>query len=122
MVDFVNDWLAAWTGNQPERLIGFYTEDVYYRDPARPDGLFGRDPLLDYFRRLLRKNPDWVWQAVEVRPFEGGFLLKWQATIPRENAPAAVTEGLDLVEIKHGLISRNEVFFDTQALQVKSGV
>src|SRR5690606_14488671 len=29
---FLDDWLAAWTGNRPDALIGFYAPDVYYQD------------------------------------------------------------------------------------------
>ena len=32
-------WLPLWTGNQPERLADAYSEDVFYRDPARPEGI-----------------------------------------------------------------------------------
>src|SRR5579885_1606406 len=111
---FVSEWLAAWTGNMPEKLRGFYTEDAFYSDPARPQGLRGAE-ILPYFRKLLAKNPDWVWRAEEILPTAKGFCLKWRASIPGPNG-SVETFGLDIVEITGGKISRNEVFFDRTAL------
>lgn len=109
--DFCDRWLAAWTGNDPERLLTFYTEDTYYRDPARPHGLNGRDELRKYLERLLAVYPNWVWSPVEIMPTEKGFTLKWRADIPI-NGQNIVEDGLDIVELRDGKISRNEVYFD----------
>ncbi|MGZ3687378.1 MAG: nuclear transport factor 2 family protein, partial [Bdellovibrionota bacterium] len=113
-LDFCTRWLSAWTGNRPEQLREFYTEDSYYRDPARPQGLRGAE-LLPYFTKLLAKNPAWEWKAVEILPTEKGFCLKWKASIPA--GPTVVSEeGLDIVEMRGTRISRNEVYFDRAGL------
>ncbi|MBI1319969.1 MAG: nuclear transport factor 2 family protein [Candidatus Hydrogenedens sp.] len=114
--DFCERWLAAWTGNQPETLLGFYTEGAYYADPARPDGLQGAEALRKYFSRLLAANPEWRWEPVEVMPTAKGFTLKWKATIPA-GAATVTTHGLDIVELDGGRISRNEVYFDASVLK-----
>ena len=113
--EFCRRWLVAWTGNQPERLIEFYSDDVLYRDPARPDGITGKAALSDYLRKLLRKNPDWVWSAKEIIPSGKGFVLKWTATIPVASR-TVIVDGLDIVEVSGEQISRNEVFFDRSVL------
>lgn len=108
---FIDEWLASWTGNQPEKLMAYYAEDAYYQDPARPQGLRGHGEMLPYFRKLLAVNPNWVWKAVELIPTSKGFTLKWKATIPV--GERSVEEyGLDIVEIENDLITRNEVYFD----------
>lgn len=108
---YINEWLASWTGNQPEKLIAYYAEDAYYQDPARPQGLRGHGEMLPYFRKLLAVNPNWVWKAVELIPTSKGFTLKWTATIPVGERTVEET-GLDIVEIENDLITRNEVYFD----------
>lgn len=108
---FADEWLACWTGNNPDKLLAFYTEDAFYLDPANTDGIKGKEPLEEYFRKLLQRNPDWVWKADEVIPTEKGFTLKWKAEIPLSNKTLTIF-GLDIVELKEGKISRNEVFFD----------
>lgn len=108
---FADEWLACWTGNQPEKLLNFYTDDAFYLDPANLEGIKGKDSLATYFGKLLKRNPDWVWSAVEVIPTQKGFTLKWQADIPLHNKTLTI-HGLDIVELEKGKISRNEVFFD----------
>lgn len=112
---FCREWLAAWTGNEPDRLLRYYAEDAAYRDPARPAGLQGHAEMRSYFAKLLAANPTWIWKPLEVIPTERGFCLKWQATVPQGDRTIVET-GLDLVELTDGKITRNEVYFDRVAL------
>jgi hypothetical protein len=113
---FVERWLPAWTGNVPERLAGFYSEDAYYQDPTVPDGIHGKDALLDYFRTLLARNPEWVWTQIDTIPMEGGFVNKWHARIPVGQKTLDVV-GVCLVQFDAaGKIRRNEMYFDRSPL------
>ncbi|MBI5527579.1 MAG: nuclear transport factor 2 family protein [Deltaproteobacteria bacterium] len=102
-------------GNRPEELIEAYAQDVYYRDPAKPEGVRGKAALLEYFRKLLKTFPEWVWTAEEVFPIEGGFVLRWKARIP-VGSMIVQENGMDLVLVEGGLVTRNEVYFDRAAL------
>lgn len=108
---FVDKWLASWTGNHPDILLDFYTQDAFYLDPANPKGLSGKEQLFAYFKRLLQKNPNWKWAEEEIFPTQKGFTIKWRSEIPiaQENL---IIYGLDIVEITGNKISRNEVYFD----------
>lgn len=108
---FAQQWLSAWTGNRPNELLEFYADDALYADPAKREGLQGKDKMKPYFEKLLAANSNWVWNAVEVMPTQKGFTLKWKAHIPVGNKTLEET-GLDIVEIQNGLITRNEVWFD----------
>ena len=114
--EFASNWLPAWTGNEPEKLASYYSDDTFYLDPAIPDGVKGKDALLSYFRKLLAQNPDWIWTQIEGIPMEGGFLNKWLAKIPV--GPKIIEcMGVCLVQFdKDGLIKRNEVYFDRSEL------
>jgi hypothetical protein len=107
--------LAAWSGNRPEYLIGFYSDDALYVDPANKEGLRGRERVFSYFKKLLAANPNWVWRVIDVFPIDPGFVLKWEATMPV--GKGVITEvGMDIVEVDQGRITRNEVFFDRSSL------
>jgi ketosteroid isomerase-like protein len=73
---FAQRWLPAWTGNDPDRLAAFYSEDALYVDPGIPAGARGKAELLAYFRKLLAHNPDWVWTQLEAIPLADGFLFR----------------------------------------------
>ncbi|HOD16744.1 MAG TPA: nuclear transport factor 2 family protein [Spirochaetota bacterium] len=113
--NFCNAWLPAWTGNDPLKLIGFYAEDAFYLDPTVKNGLNGHGEMLPYFTKLLKNNPAWKWTREEILPTEKGFVLKWKAVIPA-GAEVVTEYGLDIVEMRDGTITRNEVYFDTLKL------
>lgn len=112
---FCDSWLAAWSGNRPEELLKYYTEDVFYSDPALPKGISGMPALRGYLIKLLAKNPDWKWSRVKLYPNEEGFSLLWTAEIPVGQKTVLVS-GMDRVVLKGSLISRNEVYFDPRPM------
>ena len=112
---FAERWLPAWTGNQPERLAAFYSEDAFYCDPAIPLGVRGRAALTAYFRKLLARNPEWVWTHRGSMPMADGFANLWHASIPAGGRTIEV-DGLCTVQLRDGLIYRNEVYFDRSEL------
>jgi len=112
---FAARWLPAWTGNDPERLVSFYTDEVYYADPGIPRGVRGRDALLAYFQKLLAFNPKWVWTHRGSIPLADGFLNEWHASIPVGSRVIEV-DGVCTVQLRAGLIYRNEVYFDRSEL------
>ena len=108
---FCNEWLSAWTGNNPDKLISFYSENAYYQDPAKPKGIIGQREIKAYFTKLLTLNPNWKWEMEEGFPNSKGFTFKWKATIPVGNT-IIIESGMDIIEIENGRIIRNEVYFD----------
>ena len=113
---FAQRWLPAWTGNDPERLAAFYSDDTLYDDPGIPAGARGKAALLAYFRKLLANNPNWVWTQLEAIPMADGFLNKWLAKIP-VGAKTLEIVGVCLVQLDAaGKIRRNEVYFDRTEL------
>ena len=112
---FAEKWLPAWSGNRPELLASFYTQDAFYSDPAIPEGVRGRDVLLAYFTRLLARNPEWVWVHRGSIPMQDGFLNLWRASIP-VGGRTVEAEGVCTVQLREGLIYANHVFFDRSEL------
>ena len=95
--EFASKWLPAWTGNDPEKLADFYSDDVLYLDPGIPKGVRGKNELLSYLRKLLSQNPNWVWTQIGPKVIEciGVCLVQFNS---------------------QGLIRRNEVYFDRTEL------
>ena len=112
---FAEKWLPAWSGNRPDLLVSFYTDDVFYSDPAIPNGVNGRAALLAYFAKLLARNPAWVWTHRGSVPLADGFLNEWHASIPAGSRTVEV-DGVCTVRMRAGLIFRNEVYFDRTEL------
>jgi hypothetical protein len=113
---FAERWLPAWTGNNPELLADFYSEDVFYLDPGIPSGVSGKQSLLAYFKKLLAYNPAWVWSQIEAIPMEDGFLNKWHAQIPVGPTTLEIVGVCSVQLDSAGNIRRNEVYFDRSRL------
>ena len=114
--EFSSRWLPAWTGNEPEKLASFYSDETFYLDPGIPNGVKGKDELIAHLRKLLAQNPDWIWTQIEPIPMEDGFLNKWLAQIPvGEKVIECI--GVCLVQFDdQRKIKRNEVYFDRSEL------
>ncbi|MDF1540854.1 MAG: nuclear transport factor 2 family protein [Candidatus Thorarchaeota archaeon] len=115
LFDFCREWLSAWTGNQPKKLIAFYSEDTLYIDPANRKGLHGHGELLPYLERLLTVYHDWRWVPVEIFPTERGTIVKWRCQI-QVGQETLEEFGMDIVELDGDKITRNEVYFDRTRL------
>ena len=113
--DLCERWADSWTGNKPEELIRFYSDDAFYSDPAVRDGLKGHKEMLPYFKKLLAANPQWIWKVLEIIPSDKGLVLKWEATIPVGDQVVR-EQGLDILEFEDFEITRNEVYFDRARL------
>jgi hypothetical protein len=113
---FAEKWLPVWSGNNPEQLAGFYSDDAFYLDPGIPAGVKGKNNLLAYFRKLLSVNPHWIWTQIEGIPMEDGFLNKWRAQMPIGPVTLEIV-GVCFVQLDDvGKIRRNEVYFDRSRL------
>jgi len=108
---FAERWLPAWTGNDPERLASFYTEDCFYADPTVPEGASGKPAFIRYLRKLLSNNPNWLWTHEKGVPLEGGFLNFWHLSAPVGDRMVEA-RGVCTVQFEGPLIKRNLVYFD----------
>lgn len=113
--EFASRWLPAWTGNDPEGLASFYADDCFYSDPAVPEGVEGREALTRYFTALLGGFPDWEWTNTGATPIPHGFINHWHASIP-VGSTTVECDGVCTVQLRDGLITRNEIFFDRSEL------
>jgi hypothetical protein len=104
--------MAAGVDRQRCRTVGVVLHLGRLLDPSIPQGVQGKPALIRYLKGLLGNNPTWVWQHLSSIPLEGGFLNRWQASIPVGNRVVDCS-GVCSVQVRDGLICRNEVYFDT---------
>lgn len=111
-------FLEAWTAQDVERVLAFYTDDVVYLDPNTHGVVNGADKLRRYLPKLFAA---WTmtWAVREVRPLTGedGCALLWRATFALADDDRVLeADGMDLVLFREGKIARNEVYFDRSPL------
>lgn len=123
----LDEWLSSWTGNNPNELLQYYDTNCVYSDPTGQYS--GHKQLINYFRKLLSKNPNWIWrckpnglyphqQDIYNNKTTKWFTFEWIASIPIQtktgDTKVLTLTGIDLVEFdkKSKLIKTNHVFFN----------
>ena len=114
---YLNKWIESWTGNNPKKLLKFYSANVFFQDPLNPKGLNKKKELEPYIKKLLAKNPEWKWEIKEVIKSRNGCTVKTEATIPVSKRKSIKVPCLDIIELKGKKIVRNEVYFDRSKLK-----
>jgi len=59
-----------------------------------------------YLEKLFPMMPGWTYRADELWPIAGGFCARWYC----EMEGGRSLRGFDFVQMKQGLIARNEVY------------
>jgi steroid delta-isomerase-like uncharacterized protein len=115
---FINDWLEAWTLQDIEKLLSFYSEDMEYLDPNTRGSIQGRDAFRRYAVKLFAAWPEMKWSAKEIFTHSGGgsCTVTWRAEITKQDGQTLTLNGMDLLFIDAVKITRNEVYFDLSQL------
>ena len=111
-------FLEAWNTQDVDAILACYTGDVSYRDPSTRGVIVGAEKLRPYLEKLLAAW-EMTWSLREAYLFEGGdgCAALWHATIKKPGGSQVVEfDGMDLILVHDGLISRNEVNFDRAVL------
>ena len=110
--------LSAWNRQDVDGVLACYTEDCVYLDPNTRGPVVGHEAFRRYLGRLFQL---WKmhWSLREFFLFEdgsgGAFLWHAQLT-PASGGKTAEIDGMDLVMLREGKLSRNEVYFDRMVL------
>ena len=106
VADFNRRWLQAWTDKDVETLVAFYAPDCVYKDPQTTAGLTGHEALRAYLTGLFGATPAMTYTPDEAWPIPGGFCGRWYCDV----AGGQRLRGFDLVLLKDGRITLNEVY------------
>jgi steroid delta-isomerase-like uncharacterized protein len=133
--DFAQRYADAWESRDPDRLAGLCTEDVVWSDPALREPLHGRDGVRRFVTESFRMAPDFTVVKTgppHINPEEPKVLLPYRMsgtmTGPWEFLDMAPTgrrfeiDGIDSWELRDGLISRYETFWDSANMSRQMGV
>ena len=110
VADFNRRWLEAWTNKDVPGLLGFYAEDVIYKDPQTAAGLKGHAALGAYLTGLFAATPPMRYEPDEVWPTPDGFCGRWYCTMSPPGGPQGHMRGFDLVVLDGDKITLNEVY------------
>lgn len=127
---FVEEYAAAWSTQNVEKILSFFTEDCVYEDVALSAVNTGKQELEAFLRATFAAIPDfqiepkaafaagpqraneWVMSGTQSGPFPG---------IPATNRSFSV-RGASIMEMEQGRIRRNTDYWSLAALLQQVGV
>jgi steroid delta-isomerase-like uncharacterized protein len=132
--DFADRWQVAWNSRRPEEVTALCTEDVVWDDPLTEHPERGKTAVTEYLRSVWRTFPDlnFTWPEGPYCSFDGTKLAcHWSVTgtmlgeadpgfAPTGRSIAA--DGIDLLELRDGLVCNYVGFFDARGLAQQIGV
>jgi steroid delta-isomerase-like uncharacterized protein len=133
--DFADRWQKAWNSRDPEQVTSLCTSDVLWDDPLTERPERGRAAVADYLRGVWRAFPDLEFSWPEGPYASLGherLALHWHlagtmlgAMDPPGFAPTgrrAELDGIDLLELRDGLVCAYTGFFDVRGIAQQIGV
>lgn len=111
-------FLDAWNRHNVEDVVASYTDPLVYRDPNTRGAIESHDALRRYLTKLFERW-EMRWSTGEVFPFESadGAAVTWHANFRLRAGEARVdVDGVDIIFLGDGKITRDEVFFDRALL------
>lgn len=124
-LDLLTRWYAAWNAHDPEAICALCTEDIVYEDPGATEPLTrGREALRAWAETALRAVPDMHLELKEAWVSPGGAVaatyFHFTATLTGPLDPPGLaptngcfaSDGMDRNEVRDGLISRHQIFWD----------
>jgi steroid delta-isomerase-like uncharacterized protein len=132
--NFADRWQVAWNTRRPEEVTALCTDDVVWGDPLTEHPERGKPAVAEYLRSVWRTFPDlnFTWPEGPYCSFDATKLAcHWRVTGtmlgPAEPgfAPtgrAIEADGVDLLELRDGLVCNYVGFFDGRGMAQQIGV
>src|SRR4029078_9497767 len=123
--DFATQWIDAWNSHEVERLLAPMSDDIEYRDDARPKPMRRHADVREFLEASWRAFPDMTFELLGgpyVIPGEprAAFHLRGLATHTGPLEPPGLTppgrrweiEGADFHEYRDGRVCKLRIAFD----------
>ena len=111
----INDWLAAWSKSDIERVASFYADKIEYRDSTIKQGIFNKKDLIKYLKAVFKAWPSQQWAPTKIMPHavEGAFSVEYEFEFANDKT-AIKGWGIDRIEFKDDKIILNHVYLNAQ--------
>src|SRR5437867_1469626 len=132
---FADRWQKAWNSRRPEEVVALCTDDVVWDDPLTERPERGKEAVTAYLESTWRTFPDldFTWPEGAYCSFDKTKLAcHWRVTgtmlgpvEPQGFAPTGrrvEADGIDLLELRDGLVCDYTGFFDGRGMAQQIGV
>lgn len=120
----VKERFAAWASGDLAQVLDLYHEEARYWDTRTVGGVSGRDGIASHLGRVLREF-DMQFALLEEHRLDGrdAAIALWECGVRRRDERGnpgqdlLLQRGMNIIEIRDGLIVRDECYNDVAALE-----
>jgi len=120
--DVAEQFLAAWSNDDPEALVALCREDCLYEDVTVGAVLGSHKELRDLFAMFRTNMPDMAFRSEKVKPCDSGVTVEWTVSgthtgtvpgLPPATNKYAEVRGVSVIDLdSDGLISGCRDYWD----------
>lgn len=107
--------LEAWNKADPKLVASYYSDDLEYRDPTTPQGIFNKGDFIKYLQLVFSVWPQQKWVPKNIFPHnkEGSFSVDYDFKIAN-NTTSIQGCGMDRIEFTKDKVRLNHVYLNAE--------
>ncbi len=105
--------LEAWNKADAELVASYYSDNLEYRDPTVPQGIFNKGDFVKYLQLVFSVWPQQKWVPKNIFPHdkEGSFSVDYDFRIANETTSIQGC-GMDRIEFTKDKVRLNHVYLN----------
>jgi len=105
----------AWVGHDLDGLLELVTRDVVFHNYTSADRVEGADRFREHVSQIQARWPDTRFTERRVHIGDDFVVVEWIATATRPDGCRIEWDGLDVIEVRDGLVCANYVYSSSHA-------
>lgn len=107
--------LEAWNKADAELVASYYSDNLEYRDPSVPQGIFNKSEFIKYLQLVFSVWPQQKWVPKDIFPHdkEGSFSVDYDFRIAN-NTTSIQGCGIDRIEFTKDKVHLNHVYLNAE--------
>ncbi len=119
-VDLAMRYHAAWAAHDPDAIIALHTEDTVFHTHGMGEPAVGAVATREAIAGLFALAPDLAFASKTVYFGEASVVTEYVVS-GTSNGAAFAVDGVDVFQVRDGLIARKDTYMDTAGLQQQLG-
>jgi len=111
--NWIEQYFAAWAGNDPDAVVAFMTDDVEFEDVAAGHKNLGKERVRRFVSACYEQVPGVNYEVVTSEIFGDSYFVEWVMQ------PVGL-RGASVGKLRDGKIARNHDYWDGAAFKIGS--
>jgi len=115
ILDLVERYRAGWFAHDVDAIMSVLTEDAVFHNLTTGERVEGAAAVRAHIAQIHAKRPDLSFVERAVYVADDVAVIEWTATATDSAGGRVEWDGIDVVNVRDGLIARNAVYSSSHA-------